>query len=101
MVEYEVVGAIESDVGQGRLSVEAPVGRALLGAVAGDVVTVACPGGELRFEVMGVTAAERRPGGRARRRARRALAGTMLSPNSSGLPERQVASPSASAEAQA
>jgi transcription elongation factor GreA len=56
-VEYEVVGAIEGDVGQGRVSVEAPVGRALLGAAAGEIVTVACPRGELRFEVMGVTAA--------------------------------------------
>jgi transcription elongation factor GreA len=57
LVEYEVVGAIEGDVGQGRVSVEAPVGRALLGAAAGEIVTVACPRGELRFEVMGVTAA--------------------------------------------
>jgi transcription elongation factor GreA len=60
LFEYEVVGAIEGDVGQGRLSVEAPVGRALLGAGAGDTVTVACPRGELRFEVMSVTGAERR-----------------------------------------
>jgi transcription elongation GreA/GreB family factor len=28
--------------------------RALIGAVAGDVVSVACPRGELRFEVVGV-----------------------------------------------
>jgi transcription elongation factor GreA len=60
LFEYEVVGAIEGNVGQGRVSVEAPVGRALLGAAAGDVVTVACPRGELRFEVIGVTGAERR-----------------------------------------
>jgi transcription elongation factor GreA len=55
---YEVVGAIEGNVGQGRVSIEAPVGRALLGAAAGDVVTVACPRGELRFEVISVTGAE-------------------------------------------
>ena len=60
LVEYEVVGAIEGNVGQGRVSLEAPVGRALLGAAAGDIVTVACPRGELRFEVMSVTGAERR-----------------------------------------
>jgi transcription elongation factor GreA len=56
---YEVVGAIEGNVGQGRVSIEAPVGRALAGAAAGDVVTVACPRGELRFEVISVTGAER------------------------------------------
>jgi transcription elongation factor GreA len=60
LVEYEVVGAIEGNVGQGRVSIEAPVGRALLGAAAGDIVTVACPRGELRFEVVSVTGAERR-----------------------------------------
>jgi transcription elongation GreA/GreB family factor len=42
------------------VSIEAPVGRALLGAAAGDMVTVACPRGELRFEVVSVTGAERR-----------------------------------------
>jgi transcription elongation factor GreA len=60
LVEYEVVGAIEGNVGQGRVSIQAPVGRALLGAAAGDMVTVACPLGELRFEVVSVTGAERR-----------------------------------------
>jgi transcription elongation factor GreA len=59
VVEYEVVGAIEGNAGQGRVSVDAPVGRALLGAAAGDSVTVACPRGELRFEVLTVTDAER------------------------------------------
>jgi transcription elongation factor GreA len=61
-VEYELVGAIEANVGQGRLSVDAPVGRALLGAAAGDIITAACPRGELRFEVISVTSAE--PGAR-------------------------------------
>ena len=60
LFEYEVVGVIEGNVGQGRVSVEAPVGRALLGAAAGDIVTVACPRRELRFEVISVTGAERR-----------------------------------------
>jgi transcription elongation factor GreA len=60
LLEYELVGAIEGDVGQGRLSVEAPVGRALLGAAAGDIVAVACPRGELCFEVLNVTDAEHR-----------------------------------------
>jgi transcription elongation factor GreA len=58
LVEYELVGAIEGNGGQGRVSVEAPVGRALLGAAPGDLVNVACPRGPLRLEVMSVTGAE-------------------------------------------
>jgi transcription elongation GreA/GreB family factor len=60
VAQYEVVGGIEGNVGQGHISVEAPVGRALLGAAAGDIVTVACPRGELCFEVISVSGAERR-----------------------------------------
>jgi transcription elongation factor GreA len=60
LVEYEIVGAIEGNAGQGRVSIEAPVGRALVGASAGDIVTVACPRGSLRFEVVSVAGAERR-----------------------------------------
>ncbi|MGH2920522.1 MAG: GreA/GreB family elongation factor [Gaiellaceae bacterium] len=59
LVEYELVGAIEGNVARGRVSVDAPVGRAMVGAAAGEVVSVACPRGELRFEVIGVDAASR------------------------------------------
>jgi transcription elongation factor GreA len=59
LVEYELVGAIEADVDEGRLSVDAPVGRALLGAAAGETVAVACPRGELRFQVISVVGGER------------------------------------------
>jgi transcription elongation factor GreA len=54
LVEYELVGAIEADLDQGRLSIDAPVGRALLGAAPGQTVAVACPRGELRFQVISV-----------------------------------------------
>ncbi len=57
LFEYELVGSIEGNLGQGRVSVEAPVGRALLGAVAGEIVRVACPRGELRLEVLDITSA--------------------------------------------
>ena len=60
VLEYELVGAIEANVGRGRMSVDAPVGRALLGAAAGDMVTAACPRGELRFHVLSVAGEELR-----------------------------------------
>jgi transcription elongation factor GreA len=54
LVEYALVGAIEANPSHGRVSVDAPVGRALIAATAGDLVSVASPGGNLRFEVMSV-----------------------------------------------
>ena len=56
---HALVGAIEGNAGQGCVSAEAPVGRALVGAATGDIVTVVCPRGELRLEVISVTGAER------------------------------------------
>jgi len=54
LVEYTLVGAIEANPGQGRVSVDAPVGRALIAATPGDVVNVTCPNATLRFEVLSV-----------------------------------------------
>jgi len=48
---YTLVGAAEASAGDGRLSVESPVARALLGAGEGDAVTVATPAGERVFHV--------------------------------------------------
>jgi transcription elongation factor GreA len=67
LVKYELVGAIEGNAGQGRVSVAAPVGRALFGAAAGAVISVDCPRGQLRFEVISVSAAA--PGFQARKAA--------------------------------
>lgn len=52
---YELVGAIEADIGNGRLSVDAPVGRALVGRRAGERVEVATPRGMTTLEVLEVS----------------------------------------------
>ncbi len=49
-----LVGSAEADAGSGRISVASPVGRALIGARAGDEVVVATPGGEIRYRVLEV-----------------------------------------------
>ena len=54
VADYQLVGAIESDVGNGRVSVVAPVGRALLGHRRGDWVTVETPRGTMQLEVLSV-----------------------------------------------
>ena len=56
VAEYELVGLIESDVGNGRVSVGSPVGRALVGRAAGEIVEVEAPRGTLAFEILSVRA---------------------------------------------
>lgn len=60
VAEYELVGPIESDVGNGRVSVGAPVGRALVGHRRGDSVPLDTPRGTTRLEVLNVRPAARR-----------------------------------------
>lgn len=48
---YTLVGAAEADAAVGRLSIESPVARALVGARAGEVVEVSTPGGARRMRV--------------------------------------------------
>lgn len=50
--EHELVGVIEADPAKGRISVEAPVGRALSGRRAGTIVDVETPRGLLRLEML-------------------------------------------------
>ena len=51
---YTLVGSAEADPASGRLSVASPVGRALLGAVAGDAVAVTTPRGAVTYQVLSV-----------------------------------------------
>jgi transcription elongation factor GreA len=50
-LEFTLVGATEADLKTGRLSAESPVARALVGARAGDTVTVETPGGQRSYSV--------------------------------------------------
>jgi transcription elongation factor GreA len=59
--EYELVGPLESDLDMGRVSVEAPVGRALVGRRAGDRCRVDTPRGPLELEVLDVRPATEAP----------------------------------------
>jgi transcription elongation factor GreA len=52
--EYYLVGAVEADPGVGRISVESPVGRALVGHRPGDQVSVEVPEGTIKLKVKDV-----------------------------------------------
>src|SRR3954447_12510228 len=53
--EFTLVGPTEADLKTGRLSAESPVARALIGARAGDTVTVETPGGKRSYRVESVS----------------------------------------------
>jgi len=53
-LQFTLVGATEADLKTGRLSAESPVARALIGARAGDTVSVETPGGTRSYSVKGV-----------------------------------------------
>jgi transcription elongation factor GreB len=50
-VERRIVGADESDVKSGSISIDSPVARALVGKRAGDEVTVQVPRGEVVYTI--------------------------------------------------
>jgi transcription elongation factor GreA len=51
---YHLVGAVESDPGEGRISVDSPVGRAIVGKKKGDKVTVNVPQGTVHLTIKSV-----------------------------------------------
>lgn len=53
-VSYQIVGDDEADIKAGKVSVNSPVARALIGKFEGDVVEVHTPGGVREYEVLAV-----------------------------------------------
>ena len=51
---YQIVGEMEADISDGRLSVTAPLARAMIGKKVGDSIEVTTPGGQKDYEVMKV-----------------------------------------------
>ena len=50
-VRYKIVGDDESDIATGKLSVSAPIARAIIGKRQGDEVEFATPGGQKCYEI--------------------------------------------------
>jgi transcription elongation factor GreA len=53
-VSYQIVGDDEADLKQGKISLNSPVARALIGKYAGDVAEVQAPGGIREYEILDV-----------------------------------------------
>jgi transcription elongation factor GreA len=53
-VTFQIVGMPEADIRAGRLSMSAPLARALIGRKAGDIISVSAPGGDRTYEILGI-----------------------------------------------
>lgn len=52
--KYMIVGDVEADVKQHKISISSPIARALIGKTEGDSVEVAAPGGARAYEITAV-----------------------------------------------
>jgi len=53
-VTYQIVGDLEADIKENRISVSSPIARALISKEEGDVATVNAPGGKVDYEIVAV-----------------------------------------------
>jgi transcription elongation factor GreA len=51
---YRIVGDVEADVKEGRVSISSPIARALIGKSVGDTVEVTAPGGPRSYEILDI-----------------------------------------------
>ena len=51
---YQLVGPLESDINKNKISVTAPLGKALMGKKIGDVINVKAPGGLKKYEIVDI-----------------------------------------------
>ncbi|MCC6443688.1 MAG: transcription elongation factor GreA [Armatimonadetes bacterium] len=49
--EITIVGSVEADPDQDRISLESPMGEALVGKAVGDIVNVRTPSGSFQYEI--------------------------------------------------
>jgi transcription elongation factor GreA len=53
-VTYQIVGEDEADIKGGKISVNSPIARALIGKYAGDIAQVQAPGGMREYEIIDI-----------------------------------------------
>jgi transcription elongation factor GreA len=53
-VTYQIVGEDEADLKLGKISINSPIARSLIGKSAGDIAEVQAPGGVREYEILDV-----------------------------------------------
>lgn len=53
-VRYQIVGEDEADIKQSKISVTAPLARAIIGKLVGDIIDLQAPNGVISYEITSV-----------------------------------------------
>jgi len=53
--EYTLVAENEADLSVGKISIDSPIGKGLLGKAVGDVADVSTPNGIIKFEILEIS----------------------------------------------
>jgi len=54
-VTYQLVAEEEADLKNGKISVQSPIGKGLLGKKKGETATIKIPAGDVEFEIIDIT----------------------------------------------
>ena len=55
IMEYKLVAQSEANLAQGKISVDSPIGKGLLGKKNGDIAEIAIPNGNVKFEILEIS----------------------------------------------
>ena len=54
-MKYKLVAQSEADLKAGRISVDSPIGKGLLGKKVGEVAEISVPNGTMKFDILEIT----------------------------------------------
>ena len=55
VMKYKLVAQSEANLAQGKISVDSPIGKGLLGKKTGDVAEIVIPSGNVKFEILEIS----------------------------------------------
>ena len=54
-LEYQLVAESEANLREGKISVNSPIGKGLLGKIKGDIAEISVPNGVIKFEIISIS----------------------------------------------
>ena len=54
-MQYKLVAQSEANLAQGKISVDSPIGKGLLGKQTGDIAEISIPSGNVKFEILDIS----------------------------------------------